>query len=724
MKPLLLTLCLAVLVGCQVQTWNNPHPQTEQDKNTYYASFNEQPKTLDPARSYSANEVMFTAQIYEPPLQYHYLKRPYTLIPLTAEMMPTVTYLDKNNQPLPKTASEDQIAYSIYTIKIKPGIYYQPHPALAKDKQGNYRNLHLGQDDIDAVYDLADFKDTGTRELIAADYVYQIKRLAHPAVQSPIFGLMQEYIVGLNAYANKLTEEKARLTKNDGNDKYLDLRNYDLEGAKVIDRYTYQIKLKGKYPQFLYWLAMPFFAPIPWEADKFYSQAGMRDHNISFDWYPIGTGPYMLVKNDPNSEMVLIRNPNFHGERYPTTGEPSDKQKGLLRDAGKPMPFIKRFVFSLEKESIPRWTKFLQGYYDRSAISSDNFDQAIRIDKNGKPFLSPQMQQKNLHLETSISPAMFYMGFNMLDDVVGGNSVRARKLRQAIAIAVNYEEFISIFLNGRGIPAQGPLPPGIFGYEKGKKGLDPYVYTWQNNEAHRKSIASAKKLLAEAGFPNGRDAKTGKPLILHLDVPMTGGPGDKAQFDWYRKQFAKLGIQLQIRATQYNRFQQKMRTGNAQLFMWGWQADYPDPENFFFLLYGPNGKVKHGGENAANYNNPQFDALFDKMKHMQNDEQRLAIINQMLAIVQRDSPWVWGFYPKDFVISHDWVGPLKPSSIINNNLKYVRINTKARAKERLVWNKPILWPLGVIGGILILGFIPVAIQYWRKERRPKPRVMS
>jgi oligopeptide transport system substrate-binding protein len=70
--------------------------------------------------------------------------------------------------------------------------------------------------------------------------------------------------------------------------------------------------------------------------------------------------------------------------------------------------------------------------------------------------------------------------------------------------------------------------------------------------------------------------------------------------NWMRKQFAKLGIELVVRATDYNRFQEKMRKGTAQVFMWGWNADYPDPENFFFLLYGPNRKVD-GGENAANY---------------------------------------------------------------------------------------------------------------------------
>ena len=57
-----------------------------------------------------------------------------------------------------------------------------------------------------------------------------------------------------------------------------------------------------------------------------------------------------------------------------------------------------------------------------------------------------------------------YMGFNMLDPVVGGASERARKLRLAISIAIDQEEFISVFQNGRGVPAMHPIPPGITGY--------------------------------------------------------------------------------------------------------------------------------------------------------------------------------------------------------------------------------------------------------------------
>lgn len=717
MLRITLALLLIVSLPLQAKTLNNPH-RGDHRQNVRYSAFTGAPKTLDPARAYASNEIQFLAQIYEPPLQYHYLIRPFTLVPLTAERLPTVTYYDAKNQKLPTDADPKKIAYSVYDIYLKPGTRYQPHPALAKDKNGHYRYHHLSRNDLRGIRTLSDFKYTGTRELNAEDYVYQIKRLAHPGLHSPILGLMGERIVGLNDYSKHLAKLYRKLVIKDDPYPYIDLRKHPLEGVKVIGPYHYQIKIKGVYPQFIYWLAMPFFAPIPWEADRFYRQPGMHEHNITLGWYPIGTGPYYLSENNPNRQMVLTKNPNFRGEKYPSKGEPNDAKKGYLKDAGKTMPFVDQYIFSLDKETIPRWNKFLQGYYDKSGIGADSFDQAIKLDRNGNPELTPELKQKGIKLHTAVSPAIFYIGFNMLDDIVGGYDEKRKKLRQAIAIALDYEEFISIFMNGRGIPAQGPIPPGIFGYRTGPGGVNDLVYVWTGNKAKRKPLQVAKKLLREAGYPGGIDPKTGKSLILNYDVTSTGSPDDKARLNWMRKQFAKLGIKLNIRSTQYNRFQDKVRTGNAQIFSWGWMADYPDPENFLFLLYGPNGKVKYGGENAANYRNPKVDALFEQIKLLPNGPERQRKIDALIKIVREDTPWIWGMHPIDFTLSHAWNRVSKPHPIANNTLKYERLNVKKRAELRERWNQPTWWPLLFLAGFLLIMLIPLLITYWRREHRP------
>ena len=712
MRLFLIFILPASLAACGVPPWNSPYPAADEGGNITYSSFAERPKHLDPAQSYSSNEITFTGQIYEPPLQYHYLKRPYTLIPLAAAELPKTLFLDAESKPLPADSVPEKIAFSVVEIHIKPGIRYQPHPAFARDARGRYLYHDLKPEELAKVYKLADFPQTGTRELEAADYVHQIKRLAHPRLNSPIFGMMGEVIVGLKEYAKVL--DNAQKTLPPG--ARLDLTRYPLAGVEVVDRHTYRVKLKGKYPQFLYWLAMPFFAPVPPEADRFYGQPGMAEKNLTLDWYPVGTGPYMLTVNDPNRRMVLERNPNFHGETYPTEGEPDDAAAGLLKDAGKPLPFIDKAVFSLEKESIPYWNKFLQGYYDASGISSDSFDQAVRVATQGEADVTEMMKEKGIRLQTTVTATNYYYGFNMLDPVVGGYSERAKKLRQAISIAIDYEEFISIFANGRGIPAQGPLPPGIFGAQEGERGINPQIYDWVDGKPKRKSIEYAKKLLAEAGYPGGRDEKTGKPLLLYLDITATG-PDDKARLDWIRKQFQAVDLQLVVRNTDYNRFQDKIRKGNAQIFHWGWNADYPDPENFLFLLYGPNARVKGEGENSANYENPEFDHLFERMKNMDNGPERQRIIDEMLVIARRDAPWIWGFHPKQYSLFHSWYRNVKPNLMANNGLKYTRIDAGLRAKKQREWNEPVLWPLGLLAVVLVAGLLPAVAAYRRKERQ-------
>jgi ABC-type transport system substrate-binding protein len=708
------------LVACSDEPWNRPYPARDAHRNIMYSSFQERPNHLDPVQSYSSNEVRFTGQIYEPPLQYHYLKRPYELVPLTATAVPQPVYLDANGEQLPDETAPGEVAYSVYDISIQPGIRYQPHPAFAQDAEGLLRYHDLDVSDLDDIYALGDFEHTGSRELVAADYVYQIKRLAHPHLHSPIFGLMTDYIAGLGDYADNLKAASAAQTETGGGKGFLDLREFPLEGATVIDRYTYRITLKGTYPQLLYWLAMPFFAPVPWEADRFYSQPGMQERNITLDWYPVGTGPYMLTINNPNRQMVLARNPNFHGETYPEDGEPGDAEAGLLADAGRDLPFISRVIYSLEKEDIPYWNKFLQGYYDTSGITSDSFDQAISVGASGEVSLTDAMLEQGIRLETAVSTSIYYTGFNMLDPVVGGYSEQARKLRQALSIAVDTEEYISIFLNGRGIPAQNPIPPGIFGFLEGEAGMNTYIYEMTATGPQRKPIDIARQLLAEAGYPDGRDINTGKPLVLNFDTTATG-PDDKARLNWLHKQFTRLNIQLVIRGTDYNRFQEKMLKGTAQIFQWGWNADYPDPENFLFLLHGEQGKVEHNGENAANYRNDEYDRLFERMKNMPNGPERQEIIDRMMAIVQHDAPWIWGFHPKQFSLIHDWYHNAKPNLMANNALKYRRIDPEQRAALQADWNRPVRWPLGVLLVLLLAVIVPAWASYRNRQRQPAYR---
>ena len=697
--------CSIVLMGlifflsCGVP--NNPYPKSQQHEEIYYNTFDEEPKHFDPAVSYSSDEYRFIQQIYEPPLQYHYLKRPYELIPLTAEAVPQPRYFDASGKELPQGASAASVARAVYEIRIRPGIMFQPHPCFAKTEDGTLRYHNLTKADVKGFTEIKDFPMTGMRELTAADYVYQIKRMADPRLSCPILSTLQDYILGMKTYSAALANAQT---------------DAPFPGVAVVDRYTYRVTLKAKYPQFVYWLAMPFFSPMPEEAINFYNQPAIKDRNITIDRFPVGTGAYRMDTLIAHKEIVLVKNENFRVERYPSSGEPGDREAGLLDDAWETIPFIPKVIYKLEKEYIPRWNKFLQGYYDSSSISSDTFDSAVVFNDTGDPTASEALKAKDIVLRTSVQPTTYYLAFNMLDDTVGGYTTEKQKLRQAISIALDYEEFTEIFLNGRGVVSHSPLPPGIFGYESGERGINPYMYDWDadTDRPVRKSIEEARQLLADAGYPGGQDSK-GNPLIISFDNTWNSA-GATARLTWMRKKLEQLGITMESRTTDYNRFRDKVKDGNFQFIFWGWHADYPDAENFLFLLYGPNGKARYDGANAANYDSPTYNRLFEEMKNMENSPERLARIREMNRLIQRDAPWVFTFHPVSFGLSHQWVKNSKPNSLGGGTLKYLRVDANRRAENRQAWNRPVVWPLWMCLGVFILGTIPAVITIWKRER--------
>ena len=208
------TMALSLLLGCGGVT-NEPVPKALLAENVLFSSYQESPKYLDSTSSYSNNETPWTYAVYEPPLKYHYLKRPYELEPRTLTELPSVKFLSKEGKELSIQTPADQIAESVFELKIQPGILYQPHPAFAKKPDGEYRYLSLKESDFEGIRRPYDFEHMGTRELRAEDYAYAIKRLATPRIKSPSFGFLSEKIVGLGEYGKQIKtfNEKLKVGK-------------------------------------------------------------------------------------------------------------------------------------------------------------------------------------------------------------------------------------------------------------------------------------------------------------------------------------------------------------------------------------------------------------------------------------------------------------------------------------------------------------------------------
>ncbi len=692
---------------------NSPYPEGAAAENTLFNSFDERsPRYLDPTASYSNPETPYTFSTYEPLYSYHYLKRPYTLIPKAAVEVVSPYFLDKAGNRLPDDAPPEAVAQSVYDVRIKPGIRYAPHPAFAKDAQGRYLYHALKPGELGERRSPWDFAVQGTRELVADDYVYALKRHATTRIEAPIFAVFSEYVLGLKDYADLIKAEDKKLLAGMGADAldkpFLDFRRWPMAGAEAVGSHTVRMRIKGKYPQWKYWLAMPFTAPVPWEADAFYAQPGMNANGLSLIRWPVGTGPFMMTEFVQDRRHVMKRNPNFRGETYPCEGMPGDAELGLLADCGKTLPFVDTVVSNFVKERVPRKEMFKQGYLDVPEIERPEWGVEFRVDADDSPAVTKLFAERGFKFPLTTDINNWYLGFNWLDPVVGKGDtpeqqLKNRKLRHALSIAIDWEEgYGKIFRTKGGVAAHGPVPPGVFGSrENSAQGFNPITHQLVAGKVQRRSIDDAKQLLAEAGYPDGREAKTGKPLVLNYDFQRTPTPEIRAELDWMVKQFAKLGVQLEVRATDYNQFQEKVLQGKQQIFWWGWLADYPDAENFLFLLYGPNAKFPKQGENAANYANPEYDKLYLQMQALEDGAEKQAIIDRMVAIVREDSPWAWGYWPYVGLAFQSWVHNGKPTIIIRDMAKYYRVDAAQRVARQAQWNQPTWWPLVALAALAL-----------------------
>ncbi len=664
------TLCLMLAAGLASCT-NDPYPHADADQKVLYTSFSEAPKTLDPAVSYSTSEHVITANVFDTLLEYDYLARPYRLIPGLAEAVPEPEALPDGGQR--------------YRFRLRDGVRYQDDPCFSRNGTGER-----------------------SRPVTADDFAFQFARLADPAVNSPAASSFAQ-VRDFQAFAKRLAvarKNDAALSRRPAREQYAAAGG--IAGLVVLSPREFALDLSEPNAQILYWFAMPFTTPVAWEAVAYYDGREGRDNLAD---HPVGTGPFRLAVYDKQLRYVLERNPTWYGTRpeaaqAPGVAFPRAIDQADIADkrvdpsyAGRRMPFLDRVNFTREREGIPRFNKFLQGYYDDGGIIKESFDAIVQGDR-----LSPEMVARGMRLDREVEPTIYYIGFNMNDPVLGSkNGTRAKKLRQAMSLAVNSETFLHLFLNGRGVPAQSPLPPGLFGYDADYR--NPY---------RQPDMARARQLLAEAGYQNGIDPATKAPLKLTFDTGNTSAQS-LLETEFFIGAWRSLGLNVEIAATTYNQFQDKVRRGAYQIFRWGWSADFPDPENFLFLLECSNAQANNSGPNTANFCNDAFDARYKAMKDLPNGEARARLVKEMLFITQDERPWIELFHVEDFTLSHAWLINSKPMGLSYPAFKYKDVDPKLRARLRAEWNKPIRWPVALLVIAIIALAVPAVRTYYRER---------
>jgi ABC-type transport system substrate-binding protein len=357
---------------------------------------------FDPAQVSDLYSRIVTSHIFDSPLTYDHLARPYKLKPSTAAEMPEV--------------STD---FRSFTFRIKPGIHFADDPVFKGRK----------------------------RELVAQDYVYSIKRVYDPAIKSPSQGYVEdEGIIGLR----ELREEALKSGKPFDYDR-------EVEGIRALDRYTFRVKLREPRPRHLeaVWAGRDIFAgAMAREVVEAYGDKIME--------HPVGTGPFRLVEWRRSSRMVFERNPHYREDLYDAEPNADDAEGHALlaRLKGRRLPMVDRVEVSVIEAAQPRWLGFLSGDQDFLERLPDEFaDQAV---PGGK--IAPHLAKRGIQVLRTPAADVTLTVFNMEHPLVGGYTPEKVALRRAMVLGNNVQREIQLLRRGQAIPAQSMMPPMTSGY--------------------------------------------------------------------------------------------------------------------------------------------------------------------------------------------------------------------------------------------------------------------
>lgn len=516
----------------------------------------ERVSSLDPVDASSVYASRAVSLPYETLLEYDYHARPYRLRPCLASAMPEI--------------SSNGLVYS---FAINTNAAYAPDPCFGVGADGK----------------------PSTRGVVAADFVFSLKRLADAKLASPGYWTVEGRIRGIEAFRNASGKE--------GPTDY----SIEVEGLRAPAPDRLVIELTRPSPFFEQLLAMSYAACVPHEAVEYYGEK-FREH-------PVGTGPYKLASWRRNHDMRYARNTEWRGWKSPE----------VLADASKGLVPFDELYFPVIDDLSTQWLAFMAGELDlQGEVPRDNWDSAIEADGS----LSPEMKKRGISMYRQPTLEVAYIGINMDDPVLGTN----KKLRQALNAAFDAARWEEYY-RGKVVAAVGPVPPEVAGAD-----LSPLPFG--------RGPEVAARLLAEAGYPGGIDPATGRRIRLTLDVGKTT-QDSRESTELLVAFMDRCGIELVPEYQSWPSFLQKVRERRSQMFRIAWVGDYPDAENFLQLFYGPSASP---GPNRCNYSNPRFDALFEEAATA-TQARRIELYGEMQKIIREDCPWIFVSYATSVSLS-------------------------------------------------------------------------
>jgi ABC-type transport system substrate-binding protein len=334
-------------------------------------------------------------------------------------------------------------------------------------------------------------------------------------------------------------------------------------------------------------------------------------------------------------------------------GEPGDAARGLLKDAGKRLPLVDVLEMPLIEENQPGALKFLHGELDARVLDRANFTKLVKREADGS-FRVNDAYAGKFGVTYATVPGVVYVAINLKDPLLGKN----KALRQAFAAAIDPQADIDTLLNGRGRLLNSFIPYELAGNER-DTGAPP----------HKKDLALARKLMADAGYPGG----AGLPPLT-LSFYLTDSDTHN-RFDLLRAQFAAIGVKLEASYADVPTFTKAIAGGKFQLAYYDWTADYPDAEDFYQLLYSKNGPPG----NIGGYANPAYDQAYEASRLMVNGAPRFAYFKTMNALIADDAPLIGFFNPMRFAIYQKWVANYKRNPLV---VEYPFLRVDAAAKKK------------------------------------------
>jgi oligopeptide transport system substrate-binding protein len=335
-----------------------------------------------------------------------------------------------------------------------------------------------------------------------------------------------------------------------------------IEGLQSIDRYTFRIRLTKPVSVLLDLIASENFYVIPVEEVE-------KNGELEFSRHPIGCGPFKFISWTDKTKITLVANSDYYFGR----------------------PYLDTLVFNLNHYTIDESiSQFLDSKIDLVYLSANRYNEFNN--DNYKILSRPEMSTSGLGFDLNKYP------FNIA------------KLRQAISYAIDNESCFNDSMYGD-IPAKSILPTFM------SKFIGASIYK-------RYDIQKAKKLLAEAGFENGKNLG-----VLELWT------SNNSYSEFIITSLAKLGLKVITKQTEWEQYVDILDEKKASMFTFTWVADYPDPHSFYCNLLNSN-----GSDNYFNFKNKSIDSLLSVM-HQTPSIKLLNGINQNIEkIVSESVPFI------------------------------------------------------------------------------------